>query len=175
MCKIYRQAGWGKLGWCTWSQPSWPGSEPARLQLQCSTPHLLSSPKQCPDYARKSSTDDLTVTKQMMKLVAGRGRDSRFTLLSSSTSRVESPEYSAAWIFVHEMLEHCLYQQSKSHLSKCKPSPKKEDHPPAHFRLNEPPGDQGRGVLQTVLHRSERPEVISLVEIFQCLGIMWIC
>ena len=33
----------------------------------------------------------------MMKLVAQSGRDSRFTIPSSSTRRVDRPENSAAW------------------------------------------------------------------------------
>ena len=68
-------------------------------------------------------------------------------------------------------------KMQKHDLGKCKPSAKKEDHPPAHFRLNEPPGDQGRGVLQAVLHRGERPEVIRLgnkVEIQEFKQMTWV-
>ena len=58
--------------------------------------------------------------------------------------------------------------QVQEHLGKCKPSAQKEDDAPAHLCLDKTPGDQGRGILQAVLHRGERPKVISLIR-----NILW--
>ena len=51
---------------------------------------------------------------------------------------------------------------TKTHLGERKSPAQKEDHSPAHLRLDQPPSDQRRRVLQTLLHRRERPEVVRL-------------
>ena len=51
---------------------------------------------------------------------------------------------------------------TKTHLGECKSPAQKENHSPAHLRLDQPPSNQGRRVLQTLLHRRERPEVVRL-------------